>query len=34
VPLQSPGGPTQHCAAGELGPVVANHYPWQCALSC
>ena len=24
VPLQSPGGPTQHCAAGELGPVVAN----------
>ena len=34
VPLQSAGGPTQHCAAGELGPVVANHHPWQCALSC
>jgi len=24
VPLQSPCGPTQHCAAGELGPVVAT----------
>ena len=26
VPLQSPGGPTQHGATGQLGPVVANHH--------